>query len=139
AGQPVSVARAGAAGEAPRFFAGTIDRADGATATLVAREVAAHEADTSVAEMLAPHTTAVEVAGHVTQLGHWVYHDEPVPLQVRDGLRALLIPVTAGAAVALAAGDHNLTLVIDRERYATTTAGDATSRYAAAAGVALRI
>lgn len=141
-GQPVSVARAGAAGDAPRFFAGTIARADGTTATLVAREIAAHDADGTLAELLEPHTTAVGVAGHVAQLGHWVYHDEPVPIQIlqdRDGLRALFVPVTAGAAVALTAGDHHLTLELDRERYATTAAADATSRYAASAGVGLRI
>jgi hypothetical protein len=141
-GQPVSVARAGAPGEAPRFFAGTIARADGATATLVAREIAAHDADASIADLLEPNTTAIGVAGHVAQLGHWVYHDEPVPIEVlqdRDGLRALLVPVTAGAAVALTAGDHHLTLDIDRERYATTAPADTTSRYTASAGFGLRV
>ncbi len=148
AGQPVSVARAGAAGEAPRFFSGTVARADGETATLVASEVSPFETDAAHAELSGlltsalSDTIAIGVAGHLPHLGHWTYHDEPEPvtvLQDRDGLRALLVPATAGSATSLPAGDHHLTLALDRMRFETTAPADDVNHYAAAAGVDFRV
>ena len=60
-------------------------------------------------------------------------------LQDRDGLRALLVPATAGSATTLPAGDHHLTLELDRTRYATTAPADDLSHYAATAGIDFRV
>jgi hypothetical protein len=93
------------------------------------------------AEPAVAGTIAIGVSGHLPQI-RWIYHDEPVPTQVvqdRDGLRAFLVPVTAGAAEVFAVGDHQLTLALDRARYATTAPPDAVSRYTAEAGVGMRI
>jgi hypothetical protein len=147
-GQVVSVARTGGAGELPRFFSGTLARADAATATLVASEVSPLETGAVHAELGGLLTTgvgdtiAIGIGGHVPLFGHWSYHDEPesaTVLQDRDGLRALLIPTTAGSATSLPAGDHHLMFRLDRVRYETTAPADAVNHYAAAAGVDFKI
>ena len=148
AGQVVNVALAGAPGEPPRFFSGTVRRGNGAGATLVAKEVGMLEADgphLDLNRLLASggrDTIAVGVAGQIPQLGHWTFTDEPVAVEVlqdRDGLRALLVPVTAGSATSLVTGIHQLKLALDRARFETSAPPDSVNRYVAEAGVSLAV
>jgi hypothetical protein len=84
----------------------------------------------------------IEVPGRLPQVGRWTFTDQPVAIEVlqdRDGLRALLIPVGAGSATALASGEHHLTLALTRTRVETTAPPDDVNRYVAAAGVTVTV
>ena len=147
-GQVVDVARTGAGGGAARIFSGTVGDSDGQCAAIVAKEVAIAGADgaqlalTRMLPSSGPDTIAVAIAGRPLQVGQWASTDSPVPVEVlqdRDGLRALLIPVAAGAASALADGDHHLSLALKRVRFETPAPPDSVNHYAAEAGVSFRV
>jgi hypothetical protein len=58
------------------------------------------------------------------------YQNVPVRvIQDGSGRRAIIVPVTGGAAVSLATGKYRLSLAINRERWSTTDAPDALNRY----------
>jgi hypothetical protein len=58
-------------------------------------------------------------------------------LQNRTRTRALVVPVTAGASVALQPGNYRLTFMLERERWSTTAPADSSNHYRAEASVAL--
>lgn len=148
-GQAVKVAQAASAGQGLRHFEGVVSRSDGRNATVIVREGSGIDAGLLSAMALQLSAMpergagfAVVVSGHLPRVGHWTYTDQPEPvavLQDRDGLRALLVPLMAGAATVLVAGDHRLSLTLARTRFVTTSPADDVSRYMAAASVTVRV
>ena len=149
-GHVVNVAQSGRDPEGtPSLFTATMGFGDGADATLIARAVAAIDASRAhlslgslVSDGGDPDVIALDLPGERPQVGRWTFTEVPVAVEVlqdRDGRRALLIPLSAGSATALAAGAHHLTLALSRTRIDTTAPPDDLNRYAAAAGVAVTL